>query len=354
MNQNMNSTARPPEDLGAEQILSIPRAEPERLFPRDAAAAKAVFRHLAGRWHPDRCADPRAVEVFQHLRELHKAAEVRRRSGLWRTPGRLELRALDGRSYRLRYLRRHGFELGELYVCRRSLAFVIDKAQEDLFANAERRLARFPFAGPEMREEAERYLPRPRRTLETAEARILLLDKPEELVLLKDLMAHLGGRLEGRHAAWVISSLLSLACYLDYAGLVHGAIAADSVFVSPKGHWAALLGGWWYAVPNGARFLALPQRSSDLIDARSLALRTAEHRADLILIRALGREILGDPAGARLTAEGRVPPAIANWLRMPSSGSAIDDYRSWQEALSAGYGARRFVELAVTPSDIYG
>ena len=350
----MSHATRPPEDLSAKQILRIPPSEPERLFPRDAAAAKAAFRHLAGRWHPDRCAEPRAVEVFQHLRELHKAAEARRRSGLWRGPGRLEIRALDGRSYKLRYLRRHGFELGELYVCRRTLAFVVDKAHEDLFANAERRIAGFPFAGPEMRREAERYLPHPRRTVETSSARILLLDKPEELVLLKDLLAHLGGRLEGRHAAWVISSLLSLACYLDYAGLVHGAIAPDSVFVSPRGHWAALLGGWWYALPGGARFVALPQRSSDLIDARSLALRTADQRADLVLIRALGREILGDPAGARLTAEGRVPPAIANWLRMPSSGSAVDDYRSWQEALSAGYGARRFVELAVTPSDIYG
>ena len=350
------------ERLTAAQILGIPRSEPERLFAEDAAAARAAFRRLAGRWHPDRCAEPQAAEVFQHLLGLNKAAAARRRSGLWHLPGRLEIRTRDGRRYRLRYLRRHTFELGEMYLCRRTLAFVTDAAHGDLFANAEKRIGGFRFATPEMRREAERYLPRVRKVLETAEARVLLLDKPEDLILMRDLVdhlsghlgGHLGGHLDGRQVAWVLSTLLSLACYLNYAGLVHAAIGPDSVFVSPRRHSGALLGGWWYALPSGARFLALPARSADLIDARSLALRTADPRVDLTLIRALGHEILGDPSGARLAVEGRVPVAIANWLRMPSSGSAVEDYRSWQEALSAGYGARRFVELAVTPSDIYG
>ena len=342
------------DELTAEQILEISRAEPERLFAQDRETARVGFRRLAGRWHPDHSDDPRATEVFRHVLALYKAAAERRQSGIWRGQGRLELRARDGRRYRLRYLRRHDFELGEIYIGRRSLAFVVDRRHEDLFANLERRIGRFRFTTPDMRAEAERYLPRVRKVVETAEAQVLLLDKAEDLVLLRDLIAHLGGRLDGRHAAWVLSTLLSLACYLEHAGLVHGAIAPDSVFVSPGRHSGALLGGWWYALPSGARFLALPERSAGLIDARSLALRTADHRLDLILIRALGREILGDPAGSRLAAEGRVPPAIANWLRMPTSGSAVEDYRTWQDALSAGYGARRFVELAVTPSDIYG
>ena len=71
------------ERLTAAQILGIPRSEPERLFAEDAAAARAAFRRLAGRWHPDRCAEPQAAEVFQHLLGLNKAAAARRRSGLW-------------------------------------------------------------------------------------------------------------------------------------------------------------------------------------------------------------------------------------------------------------------------------
>ncbi len=341
------------ESLTAEQILKISCSEPERLFARDRDTARAGFRRLVRRWHPDRCTHDRAAQVFQHILALHKAAKKAWARSTWHEADRLEIRASDGRHYRLRYLRRRDFELGEMYICRRSLAFVVNKAHSDLFANAEQCARRFRFATPEMREEAEPFLPCIRDVVETDEAQILLVDKAEDLVLLGDLVEHLGSRLDGRHAAWVVSALLILACYLDYAGLVHGAIGPDSVFVSPRQHTGSLLGGWWYAAPAGARFRALPERSAGLIDARSLAQRTADHRLDLVLIRALGREILGDSAGARLAAEGQVPPAIANWLRMPSSGSAIEDYQSWQEALSAGYGARRFVELAVAPSDIY-
>ncbi len=41
-------------------------------------------------------------------------------------------------------------------------------------------------------------------------------------------------------------------------------------------------------------------------------------RTDLELIRALGRELLGDVTGARLAREKAAPPPMIDWLRLPA------------------------------------
>ena len=75
-------------------------------------------------------------------------------------------------------------------------------------------------------------------------------------------------------------------------------------------------------------------------------------RSDLELIRATGRELLGDISGIRLR-DPSIPRPMAEWLRYPSAGSALADYRFWREVLIASFGGRRFVRLDVTPEKMY-
>ena len=71
----------------------------------------------------------------------------------------------------------------------------------------------------------------------------------------------------------------------------------------------------------------------------------ADHRLDLNLIRSMGIEMLG--------SHKEVPDPMAKWLRYASAGDALDDYKVWRKVLKDSFGARRFVELKVSPSDIY-
>ena len=70
----------------------------------------------------------------------------------------LELRTLDGRTYRVPYHTRRSFELGQVYVGRLQVAYVVAGQHADLYERALATLARLPFAGPAMRAEAARYL----------------------------------------------------------------------------------------------------------------------------------------------------------------------------------------------------
>jgi hypothetical protein len=80
----------------------------------------------------------------------------------------------------------------------------------------------------------------------------------------------------------------------------------------------------------------------------------ADFRTDLELVRAIGRELLGDITGVRLARDSAAPRAMIDWLRLPASDDPIEEYRTWRtQVLHDSFGARRFVELPLTQSDIY-
>ncbi|HJQ58985.1 MAG TPA: J domain-containing protein [Vineibacter sp.] len=342
---SLNFASPGPAALTATDLLGIPANEPERLFAPDRAAVDRAYRALAAIWHPDRNATAPAIPVFQHLTALREAALARLADGEWHEPGRLTLTGRDGRAWRLRHRRRRAFELGDLYVAGSVAAWLVDPAHADLVDRAVRQIGTFRFGDDAMRGAISRYLPVMAHQVDTKRRRAVVVHKPADMILLADLLEHVGGRLDPRHVAWILSELYCFACWMAWAGLTHNALAADTLFVSPEHHAVAVLGGWWYATPAGARLAALSARSAALAAADIIRRKIADFRLDLDLIRALGRDLLGDAPG--------VPAALATWLALASNGSAQDDYAQWQQVLTDAFGSRRFTPLNVRPEDVY-
>jgi hypothetical protein len=347
-----------PSRAGRSAAEILAQSEPAALFSPSLAAARREYRALAWTWHPDRNPDPAAAAVFAHVGSLFQEACRRLASGRWSAPGLFRCTGPDGSTHVIRVQREHAFELGRLLVGRTALAFRLRPDFADLHAHAARILARLPFADARMRAQMGPCLPAGVAAIAdpsasaTAEP-VLIVDKAPGLVLLADLLAHQGGALDPRHAAWIISRLHEIACWLEHAGLAHNAIALDTVLADPQTHRCALLGGWWYAARIGERLHALPARTADLAPPDVLGARRADGRVDGALIRALGRALLGDPSGMRLARERRVPAPFLDWLRGAPGDSAVGDYALWDRVLEASFGPRRFVKLAVTATDIY-
>lgn len=292
--------------------------------------------------------------MFQHIARLYAAAEREIAAGRWRAAcGATLLHSTDGREYRMQHVARRSHELGELLIGRQTVAWLIEPAAADLYQAGLATLRNLSFGSTGMREQLSGCLPGIQAALKTQQHEVLVSTKGADMVLLADLMAHLGGRLPPGHTAWVLSCLYNIACYLQWAGLTHNAIGPETVFVSPSRHACALLGGWWYAVPEGGRLVALPKRSADALPPYIVASRRTSARADLELIRATGRELLGDASGVRLLRDPQVPPALAQWLQHPCSGSAVNDYRQWRQTLRRAFGEPRFRRLEVSVDEIY-
>lgn len=332
--------------MDAARILAIPMTDPESLFSAPAAV-KDEYRALVKKWHPD--AGGNAV-VFDRIAKLYDLAAEKIARGEWHKPGVLDLSTAT-KAYTVRYQKRHVTETGETYIAKTIVAHALKTDFSDLVHNAEKIIGGFKFASAGMKTEVSRYLPSPRASFEASDRRFMVMQKTEDLILLRDLLAHVGGKLDPKHVAWVVSSLLNLACYFEYAGITHNAIGLDTYYISPEHHSGALLGGWWYAARTGARMTALPARTTRLAPVDVVTKKIADHRTDLALIRATALELLGNPSW--LDLEKQVPKALSKWLRYASSGSAVDDYRDWMRVLKESFGPRRFTELKIKASDIY-
>jgi hypothetical protein len=340
--------------LSAEALLSIPADEPERIFPRSEDGIKKLFRELAGQWHPDRCADPRADAVFSHVKILRDEADKKYEDGSWTVPGVLALTATDGKAYELRYGVKFPFELGMTYIGQSHVTYVVDKQYADLFENGVRTLGNLPFASDTMKVEMARTLPVIKARLETTSALVLVVEKQPAFIRLRDLLDSVGGKFDPKHVAWTLSNLYNTACYLRWAGLTHNEFSIDTVFVSPQHHGGAVPGGWWYAAAKGSKLQALPTRSVELAPSDVLRSHIADARVDLELIRAIGRELLGDPSGSGLSWNKEVPKPLADWLRAPTSGDALTDYKCWRDhVLPGSFGPSRFVKWDINLSNLY-
>ncbi|MBS1792806.1 MAG: hypothetical protein JSS81_03070 [Acidobacteria bacterium] len=342
----------------AEQIMAIDPESPEKLFSGDAETAKTEFYELSRDWHPDRNPAPQATVVFQRVTALYRKTLELLETQRWPGPGVLDLPA--GRfgtaavTRRINYFKCHSFELGELYVAKTEIAFAVEHRFADLFENAKRQLAGFRFAGKKMQREIGRYLPREPEFFASARRLFLLLPKPAEMVLLADLLDFMGGALDPRHVGWIGNRLYNLACYLDYAGIIHHDIGPRTVFVSPVNHGAMLLGGWWYARPRGRKIKALPPRTVEFAPPDAIAAGRADGRTDLEAIRRTGCELLGAKSGWALKSNPKIPAAMARWLNGATSGAAVTDYELWQNVLELDFGAPRFVRLDAGADAIYG
>jgi hypothetical protein len=337
--------------LTSGEILGYPLFEPERLFPADPDAGKALRRALVKRWHPDLNKDPTARAVFEHIDKLWSEAERRYVDGSWREPG-VAVFPAGARKIRIRYVKRHIFELGELFVGSGTLTFAVRREFEDLFRNGVRRLQDCKFADADMRKEIAPRLGQVLKVSEGDDHLFVVLRRENDLVLLKDLITHVG-TLPAVHVAWIVNDLMTTMCWLQYAGLTHNAIAPDTILVSPKTHYVSLAGGWWYATSAGTRLQKIPARSYGLAPPDLLTTKRASPALDLELVRSIGRACLGDETGTELIRDTTLPRSLVDWLCIPGGNDAVKEYSRWVTATGKAFGARRFVELPVSFSDVY-
>jgi hypothetical protein len=351
----LDTTAmKPCEILSAADVLAIPPDQPERLFSGDPGAMRGEFIALVKRWHPDRSAgSATAALVFDRVTTLHRAAQCKLAEGRWAAPDSIRIEIAAGGSFLLPVKRRHAFELGEMAIASDRVVFLVDDEHAALFEAGLRRIAGIRYPDASVRRDIAPFMPEIEGVHTAGDRRVAIIAKPDDVVLLADLLRHAGGALPPRHVAWIVSSLLNLVCFFAVGGLTHNALAADTVFVTPQHHAVYPLGGWWYAARTGARLAALPEATYGLLPPAMAASKRADIRLDLESVRAIGRTCLGDPTGLSLHARADLPRPMADFLRLPSSGSAIDDYRDWGATLDDSFGPRRFVELPISFSDVY-
>jgi hypothetical protein len=335
--------------MNAAAILSIPETEPERLFT-DPAKVGAEHLALRKRWHPDAGGD---AKVFAHIEALRRAAEQKAHKGLWQPPGMLDITDRYGKRVQIKYRARRPFELGEMFIGMGLVTYIIPRAHEALVLNGLQQIGKMRYPTETFRKSLEPHLPKVERAFETATDWVICIRKRPDEVLLADLIAYLGGRIDPKHTAWIISSLLNLTCFLDVSDMTLNSMSVSTVFVSPQKHSVSLYGGWWYAAGAGKLLTHLPPETAPLASSRLRAHKVASSDLDLQSIKAIGRACLGDPTGGGLRGRADVPSPFTQFLQLPAAKSAFAEYERWPKVLEDSFGPRRYHELKITGEDVY-
>lgn len=348
--------------LNAEKILSI--KSPEFLFSQAPDEAKKEYRMLALRWHPDNRPDAQAQEVFSHIILLYRDAQEKFANGNWdepvekveqEAPGKKKLRLDTGAIKVIEYTSKRPFELGTMYIGDNHVSFEVKEEFTDLFHNARRQIRNLKFENDDMAVEMARNLPQIEEAFKAGRSNVLKIRKTPDQLLLADVLAHYGNRIQPlEHIGWIMNILWNIACYLEWSGVAHNAISPDTMFISPLRHSGMLLGGWWYAAEYGKPLVAVPDRSLQYIPPDIINNAIADGRADLELIKTLGRELLGDAAGTQLAFDDSLPARLTEWLILPADEKAIDNYRDWKyQVLEDCFGAPQFVTMNICSNDLY-
>lgn len=326
-----------------EEILRI--TQPSDLFPRDEEGVKKKYRALIKEWHPDvyRGDKEDANRVTEHLTMLYGRALRQLSEGVWGYKRQETVRVGD-KGVRFNYNHSFDFELGRALIGNTSLLFKVNDPKNKFVPAFLNTVKHFNFADAAMEDEFSRYLPVLKESY--ADEGVFVLRKTEDVHCLRDVLAAAGGTLDSRHVAWILSSLYNLACYLHFSKLTHNGINLDNVYISPKYHSAMLLGGWWYAVPQGEPYLGMPMNVFDLLSPKAKVDKIAHYELDLASIRKIGRDLLGGLVSGSPRPAG-VPDALYNWLTGGKYHTPFEEYKKWNEVLDASWGKRRFVVLDI-------
>lgn len=338
--------------MDATALLNTPLSAARELLGTDAPAVKRAFKALAARWHPDACGDPHAGAVFAHIVALRDAAlGAPPRVGA----GRRVVRAVDGRTVATEPLSIWPSEGYEVWVGRKTISFACDPDGADLALAAKTAWAGLRYADARMRTAFAPLAPPSAPVLDMAlvgGGHMLAIPRPAGFVALPDLLAHLGGRMEAVHVAWLGSGLFNLLAWLHWMGVVHGAITPQAVFINPETHGVALLGGWEFVTPLGTRPKALPLSTLHAIPRLEARGEAVDGATDALLVREVLRAALGARTSLRPRG-GDIPDAMGALIAAPPAPTARAEYAAWIGALETAWGPRRFRVLDVAEGAIY-
>ena len=205
-----------------------------------------------------------------------------------------------------------------------------------------------------MKDRMRYFYPSIYRTLKVNDGILVLVDKNIRLIRLRDLLEYYHGKVPHRHVAWIISSLLNLACFIEYNKLTHNGITLDSYFIDPTDHNGLLAGGWWFATNDSCSLIGVSREVYNVMPKRAKLDRIGCIETDLESIKLIGRELLGDKYGMDFkNRDPDIPESIISYLNSPVCKSALEEYKTWDAVLDNAYGERKFIEMTVRSDDIY-
>jgi len=331
----------------------LKKEKPGDLFPNDAEKAKKVYKELSKKFHPDFYKGTEGDEIFKHITELYNQALKDFQNNTWTKSNFISLETDSGKHLNISYKYHRIFEIGEYYSCNDVIVYVLNKDCDKYADNALKMVKNLSFESGKM-QEFKNFLPiiKIERTLRDGR-RCIVYEKARDMHPLSAILNYYHGNIPHRHVAWIVNRLSNLACYFQFSEIVHNGINIENIFISPDKHAAAIMGGWWYAVPDGAKMIGTTKDIFDVMPVTARNSKQAKISTDLESIKLVGRTILGEKQQRKLSLMQGIPKPLIQFMIDGSGESAFDEFEKYNNALDKAYGKRVFVKMDINYKDVY-
>ena len=218
-------------------------------------------------------------------------------------------------------------------------------------------------------EDIKYFLPDVVKSFETMDGDfIIIVKKPTSKVNpLTSILEYFDGRIDPKYVASILTRLYKVAIYLDLRGISHNGLTVENLFFSP-GRFinpgekftaddvrvVGVYGGWFFSTNNDSsitgkpndKIVGLPKKIKDIIPKETKDYHYGSYKVDMLAIKQIGRELLGDITGKDL---GNTPKPFVEWLNSSSVASnALEEMQAWEKARNLSFGKHEFVEMPLS------
>lgn len=330
-----------------DEILKM--KHPHELYTGEKDAAKQEHINYLKKFHPDlHNGGDEYKEVTSIINELYSDAIKLMENGNWVEDGIIRITSSDGQKYSMKFNKEYSFELGKYYIGNKSILYLIDKANSDFVDNALEKIKNLKYENNHMESEFKKYFPIVLKEFETKDEKVgVLIEKPEEVYSLTEILSYYNGKVPPRHVVWIMSSIYNIECFMYYNNLSHNGITIDNYYISPSNHSGFLFGGWWYTVRINEKMLGVSKELYSIMSPNMKANKIGTYLLDLEAIRLIGRTMLGDKNGISLTKDSDIPKPLVDWVRGVPTDNPIEEYNLWDNVIKQSYGERKFVNMDI-------
>lgn len=273
----------------------------------------------------------------------------------------------DGKEYRFTFQHIQEQRIGQTLTTRDHVIFVIHKDYKNLYDNY---LAKCNFERHAMKslwDEVKYYLPNIAKTFETADGDFVIIVKKlhSKVYPMTSILEYFNGRIDPQYVASIMTRLYKSAIYFDLRGFSHNALTVENLWFSP-GRFinpgesiqsvedvrvVGVYGGWFFATNNSTLITglpndpitALPAKIKQILPEEVLKFHYGSYKIDMLAIKQIGRELLGDISGKDLR---NTPNPFVEWLNSSNVASnAGKEFEAWEKARDSSFGKHEFIEM---------
>lgn len=313
---------------------------------------KKEFHQLIAQYHPDKCDDPKALDVTVKLNQFYQEAKNHATNDTWGTGANiLYIKKTESTSMKASYRYMFESEVGPVYIGDHIVIYEFsDKKYYDRYLDA---VDLIKYKDKKMQDYFKRFVPNIHDKIESYDSKyFIVLKKPSEVYPLRLVLDIFKTKI---HSAWVVSRLINFCCLFYVNKFVHCGIAIDSCFVSLRNHGLYLLGGWQFGRPIGVKMFGTTKEIYDVLPDSIKRKKIACTQVDIESSKALVKKLLDSNTYHQLVDKCGVHMAtFLNNTNYDEDATPMDELSAWEKARTATFPKHEFVKInEMSPEEVF-